>query len=107
MNRIFAAAFRESVDLVDRGIVSPEDVDVGMKLGYGWNAGPFEIADNAGLDTYVLIGKAMNALGEENFISKSDLIEKMVAEGRVGRKAGKGFYRYTAEGKRIPWNSDA
>jgi 3-hydroxybutyryl-CoA dehydrogenase len=106
MNRIFAAAFRESVDLVEKGIVSPEDVDIGMKLGYGWNAGPFEIADNAGLDTYVLIGKAMKALGEEGFISKSDLIEKMVAEGRVGRKAGKGFYRYTAEGKRAPWSSD-
>jgi 3-hydroxybutyryl-CoA dehydrogenase len=106
MNRIFSAAFREAVDLVDRGIVSPEDVDVGMKLGYGWNAGPFEIADNAGLDTYVLIGKAMKALGEEGFISKSDLIEKMVADGRVGRKAGKGFYRYTPEGKRVPWDRD-
>ncbi|MHC4457135.1 MAG: 3-hydroxyacyl-CoA dehydrogenase family protein [Planctomycetota bacterium] len=106
MNRIFAAAFREAVDLVDQGIVSPEDVDVGMKLGYGWNAGPFEIADNAGLDTYVLIGKAMKALGEEGFISKSDFIERMVAEGRVGRKAGKGFYHYTPEGKRVPWSSD-
>ncbi len=94
------------MDLVEKGIVSPEDVDVGMKLGYAWNAGPFEIADNAGLDTYVLIGKAMKALGEENFISKSDLIEKMVAAGRVGRKAGKGFYRYTAEGRRVPWDSD-
>ncbi|UCH22457.1 MAG: 3-hydroxyacyl-CoA dehydrogenase family protein [Deltaproteobacteria bacterium] len=106
MNRIFAAAFREAVDLVDQGIVSPEDVDVGMKLGYGWNAGPFEIADNAGLDTYVLIGKAMKALGEEGFISKSEFIERMVAEGRLGRKVGKGFYRYTSEGKRVPWDRD-
>lgn len=106
MNRIFAAAFREAVDLVDQGIVSPEDVDVGMKLGYGWNAGPFEIADNAGLDTYVLIGKAMKALGEEGFISKSDFIERMVAEGRLGRKVGKGFYRYTSEGKRVTWDRD-
>jgi 3-hydroxyacyl-CoA dehydrogenase len=106
MNRVFAAAFREAVDLVDQGIVSPEDVDVGMKLGYGWNAGPFEIADNAGLDTYALIGKAMKALGEEGFTSKSDLIEKMVADGRLGRKAGKGFYRYTSERKRVPWDKD-
>jgi 3-hydroxyacyl-CoA dehydrogenase len=35
MNRIFSAAFREAVDLVDAGIVSPEDVDLGMRLGYG------------------------------------------------------------------------
>jgi 3-hydroxybutyryl-CoA dehydrogenase len=103
MNRIFSSAFREAVDLVALGIVSPEDVDVGMKLGYGWNAGPFEIADNAGLDTYVLIGKAMKSLGEENLTPRSDLIERLVAEGRLGRKTGKGFYRYTAQGKRVPW----
>ena len=105
MNRIFSAAFREAVDLVSQGIVSPEDVDVGMKLGYGWNAGPFEIADNAGLDTIVLIGRSMKALGEEGLFPESELLERMTQEGRLGRKTGKGFYRYTPEGKRIPFNS--
>jgi len=105
MNRIFSAAFREAVDLVAEGITTPEDVDIGMRLGYGWNAGPFEIADNAGLDTYVLIGQTMKALGEENLMARSDLIERMVKEGRLGRKVGKGFYRYTPEGKRLPWEN--
>jgi len=103
MNRIFSAAFREAVDLVAEGITTPEDVDIGMRLGYGWNAGPFEIADNAGLDTYALIGQTLKALGEENLMPRSDLIERMVKEGRLGRKVGKGFYRYTPEGKRLPW----
>jgi 3-hydroxybutyryl-CoA dehydrogenase len=107
MNRIFSAAFREAVDLVAEGITTPEDVDIGMRLGYGWNAGPFEIADNAGLDTYALIGQTMKALGEENLMPRSDLIERMVKEGRLGRKAGKGFYRYTPEGKRLPWEDKA
>ena len=102
MNRIFSAAFREAIELVAQGVASPEDIDVGMRLGYGWNAGPFEIADNAGLDTYVRIGKAMVALGAENLVPRSDLIERMVEEGRLGRKSGKGFYDYTPEGKRIP-----
>jgi 3-hydroxyacyl-CoA dehydrogenase len=106
MNRIFTAALREAVDLVSQGVVSPEDVDVGMRLGYGWNAGPFEIADNAGLDTCALIGQSMKALGEESLVSSSGLIEHMVKEGRLGRKAGKGFYRYTSEGKRLPWGSE-
>ncbi len=101
MNRVFSAAFREAVDLVDRGIVSPEDVDVGMRLGYGWNAGPFEIADNAGLDTCARIGRSMRALGEEHLAPRSDLIERMVAEGRLGRKSGVGFYRYSPQGKRL------
>ena len=101
MNRIFGAAFRECVDLVADGIASPEDIDIGMRLGYGWNIGPFEIADNAGLDTFARVGESMLALGEEHLVAKSDLIVKMVAEGRLGKKVGEGFYRYTKDGKKI------
>jgi 3-hydroxybutyryl-CoA dehydrogenase len=105
MNRIFSAALREAVDLVARGITTPEDVDVGMRLGYGWNAGPFEIADNAGLDTCARVGQAMRALGAGHLAPSSNLIDRMVAEGRLGRKVGKGFYRYSPEGKRLPWEN--
>ncbi len=105
MNRIFSAALREAVDLVDQGIATPEDVDVGMRLGYGWNVGPFEIADNAGLDTCARVGQAMRALGAGHLAPSSNLIDRMVAEGRLGRKAGKGFYRYSPEGKRQPWEN--
>lgn len=101
MNRIFSAAFREAVDLVEQGIATPEDIDAGMRLGYGWSAGPFEIADLAGLDTVARVGQSLQALGENHLAFKSDLIERMVAEGRLGRKVGKGFYRYSPEGKRI------
>ncbi len=103
MNRIFSAAFREAVDLVSEGIVSPEDVDVGMRLGYGWHVGPFEVADNAGLDTFALVGQSMAELGEKHLVSTSDLIPKMIQAGRLGKKVGKGFYRYTTDGKRVPY----
>ncbi len=105
MNRIFSAAFREAVDLVDQGIATSEDVDVGMRLGYGWTAGPFEIADNAGLDTCARVGKVMRSLGAGHLAPSSDLIERMVSEGRLGRKAGRGFYRYSPQGKRLLWEN--
>jgi 3-hydroxyacyl-CoA dehydrogenase len=72
-----------------------------MRLGYGWNIGPFEIADNAGLDTFARVGETMLALGEDHLVAKSDLIVKMVNEGRLGKKVGKGFYRYGKDGKKI------
>lgn len=94
MNRVFAAAFRECQELVARGIATPEDIDAGMRLGYGWNKGPFEIADNAGLDTFMRVGKSMKALGENHLYSDAGLIEEMVAQGKLGRKSLQGFYRY-------------
>jgi 3-hydroxybutyryl-CoA dehydrogenase len=102
MNRIFSAAFREAVELVDQGIASIEDIDAGMRLGYGWKAGPFEIADNAGLDTVARVGRSMKALGEALLVPNSDLIERMVALGYLGRKSGKGFYNYSPAGNRVP-----
>jgi 3-hydroxybutyryl-CoA dehydrogenase len=106
MNRVFSAAFRECVDLVSAGIASPEDIDLGMKLGYGWNIGPFEIADNAGLDTFLRVGESMRALGEAHLVSTSNLIPRMVQEGRLGKKSGEGFYRYSADGKKIPHDGE-
>ena len=101
MNRIFGAAFRECVELVADGIASPEDIDIGMRLGFGWNIGPFEIADNAGLDTFARVGKSMLALGEDHLVARQDFLTKMLEEGRLGKKVGHGFYRYSKDGKKI------
>jgi 3-hydroxybutyryl-CoA dehydrogenase len=101
MNRIFSAAFREAVELVERGVATPEDIDVGMRLGYGWTIGPFQIADLVGLDTVARVGQSLRALGEAHLAPSSNFIEQMVAQGRLGRKTGQGFYRYsTDDGRR-------
>ena len=104
MNRVSGAAFKEALDLVEKGIATVQDVDKGMHYGFNWNIGPFEIADNAGLDTYMRVGKAFSALGVGDLFSNSDIIEKMVKAGRLGRKAGKGFYDYMPDGKMIPFD---
>jgi len=104
MNRISGAAFREVLELVEKGIATVDDIDRGMHYGFNWNIGPFEIADNAGLDTYMRVGKAFQALGAGNISVSSDLLEKMVAAGRLGRKVGKGLYDYTPDGRMIPFD---
>jgi 3-hydroxybutyryl-CoA dehydrogenase len=104
MNRISGAAFREALSLVEKGVATVDDVDKGMHYGFNWNIGPFEIADNAGLDTYARVGAAFKALGAGEFAPTSELMVKMVQAGRLGRKVGKGFYDYTQDGKQIPFD---
>ena len=104
MNRVSGVAFREALSLVENGIATVEDVDKGMHYGFNWNIGPFEIADNAGIDTYVRVGKSFAALGAGDIVAASTLMEKMLKAGRLGRKVGKGFYDYTPDGKQIPFD---
>ncbi len=94
MNRIFAAAFRECQELVAKGVATPEDIDEGMRLGYGWHTGPFQIADNAGLDTVLRIKKSMETSGEIYLYSNTGIIDEKVEKGHLGRKSGRGFYSY-------------
>lgn len=101
VNRIFSAALGQAVELVDSGVASVEDVDAGMKLGYGWTLGPLEIADGVGLDTVALIMHSLKDRGESRLVPATDLVERMVSAGRLGRKAGKGFYDYGPDGKRL------
>jgi 3-hydroxybutyryl-CoA dehydrogenase len=104
MNRINGAAFREAMSLVEKGVATPEDIDKGMHYGFNWNIGPFEIADNAGLDVYKRVGKAFDDLGAGNLSTSSKLIDKMVAAGRLGTKNSKGFYDHTPDGKLVPFD---
>jgi 3-hydroxybutyryl-CoA dehydrogenase len=104
MNRVSGVAFREALSLVENGIATVEDVDKGMHYGFNWNIGPFEIADNAGIDTYVRVGRSFAALGASDIVAASPLMEKMLKAGRLGRKVGKGFYDYTPDGKQVPFD---
>ena len=104
MNRVSGVAFREALSLVENGIASVEDVDKGMRYGFNWNIGPFEIADNAGIDTYVRVGKSFAALGASDIAASSPLMENMLKAGRLGRKVGKGFYYYSPDGKMTPFD---
>ncbi len=91
VNRIFAAVYLEAFRCLEEGVGSVEDIDTGMRLGYGWAAGPFEVADNAGLD---IVAAVFTIFGGE---PPKVILEKVEA-GHLGRKTGQGFYRYDGPG---------
>jgi 3-hydroxyacyl-CoA dehydrogenase len=93
-NRIFGAAFKQAVDLVEQGVITPEEVDFGMRDAYGWELGPFEMADAGGLETFVNANRLYKELGEDALARAGNLMDKMVKGGRLGKKTGWGFYKY-------------
>ena len=95
VNRLLVPNLMESIRMVERGDASAPDVDTAMKLGAGYPMGPFELADYVGLDTtkFIIDGWA-ELYPEETLFKPSPLLNKLVAEGKLGRKSGEGFYKY-------------
>ena len=72
-----------------------QDVDLAMKLGAGYPMGPFELADYVGLDTNKFIMDGWHQrFPEVEAFKPSPMLDKLVAEGKLGRKTGEGFYKY-------------
>jgi 3-hydroxybutyryl-CoA dehydrogenase len=101
LNRINFPSTVEAIKLVESGVTTVEDIDKGMRLGFGRPMGPFETADMAGLD----IGyNAMLAVYRETRDPKFHppmLLQRKVKLGHLGRKTGIGWYRYDESGKMI------
>ena len=98
-NRILYAILRECLDLVDRGIIDPEGLDLNVRWGIGYKLaviGPMELLDMAGLDIYTNVGSYLNKdLCNGSEVSKT--ITDRVDRNELGIKSGKGLYDYTPE----------
>ena len=72
------------------------DIDTAMKLGAGYPMGPIELLDYVGLDTskYIVDGWKKRYPDDPAF-KTSDLLDKIVKDGKLGRKTGAGFYKYS------------
>ncbi|KAL7889449.1 hypothetical protein AOLI_G00017070 [Acnodon oligacanthus] len=95
VNRLLVPYMLEAVRLYERGHGSKEDIDVAMKLGAGYPMGPFELLDYVGLDTSKFIVDGWYEKEPENpLFAPIPLLNKLVAEGKLGKKTGEGFYKY-------------
>jgi len=95
-SRLGLALGLEAMRMLERGVASAEDIDKAMELGYNHPMGPLKLTDLVGLDVRLAIAEYLHqALGEPQFAPPQILRDK-VAKGELGKKAGKGFYSWSA-----------
>jgi 3-hydroxybutyryl-CoA dehydrogenase len=93
-NRILLPYINEAVWALHEGVAEPEAIDTIAKLGFNHPMGPLALADLIGLDTCVAILEVLrDGLGDERY-EPCPLLREHVDAGRLGRKAGQGFYSY-------------
>jgi len=99
--RAYAALRVECLKILEEGVATAEDVDKALRLGFNFPMGPFELSDFNGLDIFWHVSKSLiDAYGDR--FRPTIGYKNMVTAGRIGRKVGQGYYKYDADGNRLP-----
>lgn len=100
INRINFPSTIEAMRLVEEGVATVEDIDKGLRLGAGRKMGIFETGDMVGLDiTYGAMMAIFQETGDPRFYPPL-LLRRKVKAGHLGRKTGRGWYSYDAQGNK-------
>lgn len=98
-NRVLYALLRECVDLVEQGVIDPQDLDTCVRWGIGYKLsviGPMRLLDMAGLDIYQSVASFLNAeLCNRDDVSP--MVTQATQEGRLGMKSGGGLFDYSRD----------
>ncbi|MBV8527717.1 MAG: 3-hydroxyacyl-CoA dehydrogenase family protein [Candidatus Dormibacteraeota bacterium] len=98
VNRILGAASREAFTLLAGGVATADDIDTAVRTGLNWPMGPFELTDFSGVDTVLGVRRdRMQREREPGDEATVEILERLVAAGRLGRKSGRGFYDYATD----------
>jgi 3-hydroxybutyryl-CoA dehydrogenase len=96
-SRIAAIVRLECMRMLEEGVGTAEDIDRALRLGLNFPIGPLELGDRNGHDTFLLAAESMASTLGERFRPTVGL-RNLVAAGRLGRKTGRGIYRYDEHG---------
>ncbi|MEN9892316.1 MAG: hypothetical protein RLY78_2611 [Pseudomonadota bacterium] len=94
VNRLLVPMINEAFFVLQEGVSKPEDIDAAMKLGCNHPIGPLALADLVGLDTCLAIMEVYMAQFQDSKYRPAPLLREYVAAGWLGRKSGRGVYRY-------------
>jgi 3-hydroxybutyryl-CoA dehydrogenase len=94
VNRLLIPFLNDAARIYDEGLATREDIDTAISLGLGHPMGPLQLADLIGIDTCVLIADVLFREFDDPRYEAPPVLKRMVAEGRLGRKSGRGFYDY-------------
>ena len=94
VNRVLIPLLNDCVRVLDEARVSPEDLDKGMRHGAGWPMGPCTLVDLVGIDVHVHASEALFEKTREPRMAPPPRLVAMRNAGLLGRKSGRGFYRY-------------
>jgi 3-hydroxybutyryl-CoA dehydrogenase len=94
VNRVLIPLLNDCIRVLDEARVSVEDLDAGMKHGAGWPMGPCELVDLVGIDVHVHASEALYEKTREPRMAPPPRLVAMRNAGLLGRKSGRGFYRY-------------
>lgn len=93
-SRLGIAIGMEAIRMLEEGVASAADIDQAMVLGYGFPMGPLRLTDLVGLDVRLAIAEYLaKTLGPR--FEPPALLRRLVAEGKLGKKSGQGFYAWT------------
>ena len=93
-SRLGVALGLEAIRMVEAGVASPADIDKAMELGYRHAMGPLRVTDLVGLDVRLGIARHLHETLGAGAFRPPALLERMVAEGKLGKKSGQGFYTW-------------
>jgi 3-hydroxybutyryl-CoA dehydrogenase len=85
----------EAMRMLEEGVASAENIDRAMTLGYNHPMGPLHLTDLVGLDVRLAIARHLHATLRSDRYAPPANLERLVAEGKLGKKTGQGFYTWT------------